>query len=227
MTKRFHDRSDNDAPVFPDLSRTQADLLHVLLEYYNQFARVPDVTVLASLTGTTSRTTLDSLLHLLAEKEYISVQECQQDSRLCYKLLDKALRHTTKALPLLDVIPAGCIRNIVTQPAKLVGTISDVIPGMRLTDRVVRVRGDWMMDKDIHRGNFVVIDPLQDYTPRDICALRTLGINEIILAHVMERKDMLLLSFGNAFYTEREIHRDEVVVLGVVTSVLSTTSFML
>lgn len=209
-----------------NLTTTQREVLDCIVTYFEEYDAVPEVSAILQLTGRKSRTNLYRILRELAEKGWLDLGSHGSGVRLHYRLTERARLKGKNAWPLLGVIPAGPVRDVGQMEHDVISSLSDIIPDMERSDRVIRVTGDWMKEKGIHAGDFVVISPLQEYMPRDICAVRRTGSSEIILAFVHPLRSGLLLTFADADYKSRNYPVDEVTVLGVVTSHISLTSFM-
>lgn len=223
----FQGKKGGPSDAGAELTPTQQEVLDYIVRYAEEHEVIPDVSTILHETGKKSRSNLYRILRELARQGYLEMGSSESGTRLIYKLTKLARLRGEKAWPLLGIIPAGPIQNIDTMHHDVISSISDIIPDMKNTDRVIRVTGDWMREQGIMPGDFVVISVGQDYLPRDICALRRNGSSEILLAHVTSLRSSVQLGFANEHYASRNLPKEDVVVLGVVTAHISLTSFFL
>ncbi|MGE3802798.1 MAG: LexA family protein [Candidatus Kapaibacterium sp.] len=210
-----------------DLTSTQREVLDCIVKHFEEEQVVPDVSVILQQTGKKSRTNLYRILRQLSEKGYIELGKGESGVRLRYKLTKRARLKGEKSWPLLGVIPAGPIQSASNMQHDVISNLADIIPDMEGSDRVIRVTGNWMKGRGILAGDFVVISPLRDYQPRDICALSRSGSPEIILAQVRQLRSTTVLTFDSEEHSAKTLRTEEVIVHGVVTAHISLTSFVL
>ncbi len=207
------------------LTGEQKSVLKFIVEYVEDHTVFPTVATICESRGRKSKGNIRRILHELERNGYVISNRFGERIRTGWLLTEKAKRLGRKSWPLLGVIPAGPLQEALEEAPNVVSYLSDILH-MKSDDFVIRVTGDWMLDHGIRPGDHVQISPTDNYTSKDIMAVRYQR-RDIYLKHIVVAGKKLRLLSANAADPPIECFVEDLVVLGRVTALLSTTQYRL
>ncbi|MCB0711307.1 MAG: helix-turn-helix domain-containing protein [Ignavibacteriae bacterium] len=205
------------------LTSEQSKLLVFIVEFVNENAYFPSIPTICKSTNRSSRNNVRRLLKQLEHKGYIIASRGGPRVRTGWRLTEQAIRLGKRSWPLLGVIPAGRLQEALDEAPKVISLLSDILH-MDPDDAVIRVTGEWMTGANIHPGDFVHISPVTEFSSKDILAVH-FGRSGISLRYVFEQKSTYVLEAANPSIKPITFPKEQVVIFGKVTAVISTTVY--
>lgn len=210
--------------AFDELTSRQQAVLKSIVDYVDRHGSFPPTSEVARVLQVRSQGGIRRILLVLEEKGFIESTTPPGSGRKGRKLTSLARPLSANTWPLVGIVPAGSLSLALQTAHRHLSSVADIVPEMGGQDRVMRVESDSMTEKGIHPGDYVVIRPVTDFSPSDICAVR-LRRGNLALHYIHGTATGYSLRSAAPGWRSIECKPDDVTVIGRVIAHIGTTQF--
>jgi repressor LexA len=197
-----------------NLTPRQWQILDYLHDFQERHGRTPTGPEIGERFGFGFSTAYDHL-RLIEKKGYIELEQTGRRRPLQIRLQPAAMLVLQAAWPRLGAIPAGPLSTLVSEAVEQVQSVEDLLPEIRPGDYFLEVDGDSMIDAGLEEGMTLLMRPVKNLQPGDICAVWVEGEGGT-LKRVYQEGDTIRLVPENPRYQPRTYPVDQITIQGVL-----------
>lgn len=190
------------------LTRRQQEIYEFLLAHRLTFSKPPTLDEVCSTLGMRSRGSLHKHIQALVDSGLIEPANGKQRGIR----LTEHRRHSTKPIPMMGFIAAGCPIEAIENPEWM--DIPDLLKGQG-SCYVLQVKGDSMIEDGILDGDWVVIERRTHARNGEIVVALIEG-SDATLKHIEQRPGEIILHPANSGMESMRYPVDRVEIQGVL-----------